>query len=118
MTTPNFTTATDLDLCLYFIAKFESLPDEKWARASFKDPIGRRCALGHCGVLHFDDVTDESDALVQVMGDRELAPHGFWPIIYVSDGGVSCPPKYRNIETPRGRILAALRDELAELEAQ
>jgi hypothetical protein len=33
---------------LYFIKKFEAIPEEKWGIGAY-DYNGKKCALGHCG---------------------------------------------------------------------
>ncbi len=34
----------------YFIAKFESIPEDKWTTCGLYKENGRYCALGHCGM--------------------------------------------------------------------
>jgi len=35
---------------LYFIKKFEAIPEDQWCAGIFYDDLGRKCAYGHCGV--------------------------------------------------------------------
>lgn len=78
----------------YFIAKFTAIPDEKWCRYHLLDQ-GRSCALGHCGerevpscepgrLFPMISVTDESLALSQLFGSREM-------VATVNDLGTGCP---------------------------
>ena len=46
----------------YFIKKFESIPESKWAIGSFKRKYGQCCALGHCGQTNFA-ASEEANAL-------------------------------------------------------
>lgn len=97
----------------YFLAKFEAIPDRQWTRSQYADGWGGFCALGHCGerVITSTDgsmnsailYTEEADALKKLFSDSlgiYCGPH------YVNDGKIE---KYQQ-ETPKQRILAALRD--------
>lgn len=107
----------------YFINKFEAIPEEKWCIGEFAGKDGAKCANGHCGVTQLDHFyfTRESRALQRVFANTivhyssgRIAEDHFYP-----DG-----QRYSNIaaainnsntieyqqDTPKQRILAALRD--------
>ena len=80
----------------YFINKFEKIPSKNWCTDKVWDGEGRYCALGHCGVKKDEEDTYEAWQLFL------LAPN----ISSVNDGQLL---KYKQ-KTPRGRVLAYLRD--------
>lgn len=86
----------------YFIAKFKAIPDTEWAVGTCRDEENRRCALGHCGIYPSEGglvlATRESDALKYMFFRNGLK------VVDVNDD------KYKDITTPKGRILAALKD--------
>lgn len=90
----------------YFIAKFEAIPDERWCVYDYRNGP-QRCARGHCGQTSFRD-TPESTALGELF-DNNI---GDGPSM-VNDGNVE---EYQQ-PTPKARILAALHDIKAKLEA-
>lgn len=79
----------------YFIAKFEKTFDDDWCVGEYEQ-AGRHCALGHCGSSVFKAASEAIEL------DRLLE----WGAITINDGADS---RYQQ-ETPRARILAALRD--------
>jgi hypothetical protein len=83
----------------YFIDKFEGIPEELWCCGEFTDGLGRFCAMGFCG-RRLGVCTDESFALSEIF--IELGAQ----VPAVNDGDDS---DYQQ-ETPKQRILAALRD--------
>jgi len=74
----------------YFIKKFEAIPDEDWTTGQFENDIGQRCALGHCTFI-------ESASLKDILLDE---------VAEINDG---TDGQYQQ-ETPKSRILAALKD--------
>lgn len=120
----------------YFIKKFEAIPEENWSIGSIQDTDGNSCANGHCGVLHLGHgyivlnkvltgviryrTTDESRALQKVFSKLEITqlPGISYEMFYeehfqysvtaaiINNGHAA---KYQQ-ETPKQRILAALRD--------
>lgn len=97
----------------YFIDKFEAIPEEKWAINVLQTIDGRRCAIGHClgsrlpegvvlTVLSSGSLNDEVRVLQNLFRDHLC----FGIVVKVNDG---TDPRYQQ-ETPKQRILAALRD--------
>jgi len=100
----------------YFIAKFEAIPDSDIGSGS----PGRQCAAYHCG-LRFGHTQEEieNNAELSALGDL-LMPIAkrlfgmdasktftrYGAVWRVNDGW--CPPEN---ETPKQRILAALKDQ-------
>lgn len=82
----------------YFIKKFTKIPAKKWTTGDYVDG-NKRCALGHCGE-HLSGSTDEARAL-NIMFLRQTALY----VYCVNDGN----NLYFQQQTPRARILAALR---------
>jgi hypothetical protein len=82
----------------YFIAKFESIPLNRWTTKTFRNQLAdgtvQCCALGHCRGPELER-TQESDALDVILRKRTFE---------INDG---FDPKYRQ-KSPRNRILAAL----------
>jgi len=84
----------------FFIDKFDNIPEENWLMGKYSDGAGKKCALGHCGVIHgwLDD--SQAAALVFVLATQGANP------VDVNDGH---DVRYTQA-TPKQRILAALRD--------
>jgi hypothetical protein len=83
----------------YFIDKFEAIPEEEWCTGAISYE-GKHCAYGHCGYMHTH--TDESSALRGLFQKLER----FTFVTEVND----CKEAPYLQETPKQRILAALRD--------
>ena len=86
----------------YFIKKFAAIPDEDWTTRKFVNDLGQCCALGHCGSrtmpkglysVHSRESTSLRDILLNEVVEINDGRHG----------------QYQQ-ETPKARILAALRD--------
>lgn len=80
----------------YFIKKFEAIPEEMWTTGEFDRGDGCKCALGHCGVNHFQG-TDEGKALHYLLN------------YYADEINDGASERYQQ-DTPKQRILAALND--------
>lgn len=132
MTTPDFTTASDLDLCRYFIAKFEAIPEDKWREGSPTETNGRTCVLGHCGLfrdgIDYSNPTPEALALGTLLTRiPALARIHSEESKYSTTKAALMYPCWRlndttrehgfDQPTPRARVLAALRDIQTELES-
>jgi hypothetical protein len=107
----------------YFIKKFEAIPEEKWCVDKLDDEEGRKCANGHCGVtdIRLSCLTEESIALWVVFQHTQI--HDVNGTL-LQEGSSSRTHHYSEIaarinngqaieyqqETPKQRILAALRD--------
>lgn len=97
----------------YFIAKFEAIPDSLWKTGSFlrTEETSPTCALGHCGVRHWDEVTTHPQAVALTALLRHHKPvwegSDYWAVTHINDGTDESPYKQ---PTPKARILAALRD--------
>lgn len=87
----------------YFIKKFEAIPDNRWCVGELMNKAGQCCAYGHCGMREYDTEAPEADALMKV--ERKLPSE---PTCFASINNGE-HPAYQQ-ETPRLRILAALRD--------
>lgn len=97
----------------YFIAKFEAIPDRQWTRSQYADGWGGFCALGHCGerveistdgyMRRRNIQTEEGEALRKLFSDSL----GLYSSPDRVNDGIS--DEYQQ-ETPKQRILAALRD--------
>lgn len=97
----------------YFINKFEAIPEEKWTVDTHIDNQGRRCAWGHLLPVDMTEATwggriggwstPEGKVLANIIGGDKLAG--------INNG---TDKRYQQ-ETPKQRVLAALRDiQLAE----
>lgn len=75
----------------YFIKKFEAIPEEMWVAGEIVGPNFESCALGHC-------VMEGTDGYLSVLLKYNAAE--------INDGEVE---RYQQ-DTPKQRILAALRD--------
>lgn len=95
----------------YFIAKFEAIPDEKWAVGRFflEENPECRCALGHCGYNvppsfrkgSWREAHAEAQALMDLLG-------GYSGVTCLNNG--SDEVRHWQVEGVKARILAALRD--------
>jgi len=92
----------------YFIAKYESIPEDRWCTAKFN--VGNSsCALGHLGCYWISSIeshafiSDEAKILNTLMNDFFNFETCVWGI---NDGYSG---KYQQ-PTPKHRILAALYD--------
>lgn len=50
---------------MYFLKKFDAIPESKWTTGVFKDERGRKCALGHCGSQN-EELGREGRALISL----------------------------------------------------
>lgn len=82
----------------YFIKKFKAIPEKFWITHTFKHETGARCALGHCGMQNADQGTPEGEAL------KNIFQVNGYSIFRVNDS-----QEVFTQETPRARVLAALR---------
>lgn len=91
----------------HFVAKFERIPDARWCTAAFRKR-GACCALGHCGADYGTDPTNGLPTTVHTAESRALCAlfSGHVELSSINDGiGVHAALG----DTPRDRILAALR---------
>ncbi len=84
-----------------FLAKFEAIPESLWCTQTYRK-AEQRCAYGHCGVdgespEGYLTFPEEAQALTSLLGFPDT----------INDGA---NPLYRQ-ETPKQRILAALRGD-------
>lgn len=85
----------------YFIEKFEAIPLEKWTIGKFIDEEERCCALGHCGARKHQSLYGivEARALNNLIIDKlHTSPTVINDLFYKGE------------ETPKHRILRALKD--------
>lgn len=91
----------------YFIDKFEAIPEELWfggGKYSDPDKPECKCAFGHLG---FEDNTVNSNTNESAaLRDLFFAGVHITHITHINDGK---NPEYQQ-DTPKQRILAALRD--------
>lgn len=81
----------------FFIKRFTATHANQWYEGDFtNDNETRCCALGHCGERRGEDMPNMSRALVVLLPN----------IVKINDG---YDPAYQQ-NTPRARVLAALRD--------
>ena len=109
----------------YFINKFEAIPEEKWCVGDFLNEEGQSCANGHCGMRNgWEYLNEETQALQKVFSvlevrmlcggevveDESMDDLGdFWysrKAARINNGHIV---GYQQ-DTPKQRILAALRD--------
>jgi hypothetical protein len=88
----------------YFIEKFKAIPRSKWTTRHFEDG-DKYCALGHCGFTVSGKQTDEGNALIALFKSRYRSEG---VLTNINDGA---SVEYKQ-KTPKGRILAALKDLL------
>lgn len=91
----------------YFIRKFTRTKPSEWCRYAFRNHKGQSCAMGLCGE-RYNRSTAASTKLCFLFNDHDL--HA----AYVNDNsrrGIWAKrfPKAAKAKTPRGRVLAALR---------
>lgn len=80
---------------LYFKTKFLLIPAAQWCAFYPDDETGRKCALGHCGAVHFQPLPEEAQAL------KNLIFH----IEGINDG----MPEFLGLGSdPRTRVLTSL----------
>lgn len=97
---PAWTEAEQVD---WFLFEFGMIPDARWC---IYEPVqgDRRCAVGHCGV--------HTAAAICL---RELCMKHFGAeIADINDNSDECPPAFRQITTPKARVLKAL-EVIAEM---
>ncbi len=82
----------------YFIAKFESIPEEKWCVDRVTNKEGQHCAFGHCSA-------DKGANCIEGEKLYRLTT----PEFLVADVNDGRDKKYQQ-PTPKQRILAALYD--------
>lgn len=85
----------------FFIDKFKKIPEDKWITSNFEDGHGNFCALGHLGESNDNGSTFQSEALERLFGTKLGLE-----VPQVNDS----PYHGYSYETPKKRILAALRD--------
>lgn len=103
---------TNFDV-FYFINKFKNIPEDQWTTGVFSLPRGKNrchCALGHCGMNSFNMPTAEANSLALVLygNNNYVNLHNITNINDLMD------QRYPQ-SSPKGRILAALRDRAALL---
>ncbi len=88
---------------VYFIAKFEAIPEDRWCTGKFVNNEGQMCALGHCRSTNdpYTTITKEAIALMQLLP---------MSITDLNDNQFSRWGHYG--ATPKARVLAALHAEL------
>ncbi len=79
---------------MYFLKKFDAIPEDHWRTDLYDDKSGRLCALGHCGERLFSR-TAESTALALLLGSPVAINDGFLEYEELGD-------------TPKERIINAL----------
>lgn len=87
----------------WFLFEFAMIPNEKWC---LYEPVqgDKRCAVGHCGV--------HTTAAIRL---RDLSlKHLKVEIADINDNSDECPPEFRQITTPKARVLKAL-EVIAEM---
>jgi hypothetical protein len=93
----------------YYIDKFTKIPRNQWTIHKVVDEdTGQKCALGHCGGnpnTFFWRQPKEFIDLVKVFGSISQ----FDRLDKVGNINDGIDPRYKQ-KTPKGRILAALRD--------
>lgn len=102
----------------YFVAKFEAIPEDKWATGILFNQIdGTKCVLGHCGVVDYEDkiLNEKVKSLVEILdpvykltNNHKRHPYGkSYATVYkfndLNEGDVGALG-----ETPKERILNAL----------
>lgn len=110
----------------YFLGKANSIPEENWISGRFKDFEGGMCINGHCGSNGTCSVSDESEALENILKRLTitLVPSAvalkiklIYPMSYsiaINDGQTN---EYQQ-DTPKKRITAALQDVKKLIEAE
>jgi len=83
-------------LILYFIDKFEAVPDEDFGGSS----LWNKCALWWCGLRAYSNPTSEAIALLELFKGHQIGLDPFdyvkWDAVYVvNDVGPGDTPKIR-----------------------
>ena len=96
----------------HFIEKFKAIPTDKWTVGMFFSMFdsSKRCALGHCGIKSFSDSSTEAIQLSELFNK--------YLNIEVYKINDSSGKYFYNFNTPKERILAALYDIKAKIEAE
>lgn len=55
----------------YFIDKFDAIPEDEIGTGSMTN----KCALWHCGLREYDELTEEAAALIQLFGGKVQTSH-------------------------------------------
>lgn len=103
---PDFKSASPLTICEYFITKFTAIPEHLWQIGNYGGN-DIHCALGHCGNTDTSSSTEEARALGRVVTGTIKGV--VWSI---NDGD---DERYKHIDSPRQRVLAALQDVKSKL---
>jgi hypothetical protein len=82
---------------IYFINKFDAIPDEKWTTGSYENEYGQRCAIGHCAPYYSLNYTEEVKGLMRLFYFDSAAEINDGYLEYVELG-----------DTPKERIINAL----------
>lgn len=91
----------------YFYAKFEAIPEEKWAVGPF-NINGATCALGHLG--RFSIYLGPEEEAMKDLFCPDGTERERYPAVYEINDGLG---KYKKLgETPKQRILNALRAKM------
>lgn len=101
---PSWNEAEQVD---WFLFEFAVIPDDKWGMYHY-ELLGRSCALGHCGERN-QIKTNASSAL-----DTLIKKYLSVDITDINDNSDLCPEEFRQITTPKARVLKAL-EVIAEM---
>lgn len=93
----------------WFLFEFAMIPNEEWCLYQMHNG-DRSCALGHCGARK-GSVTPAAAALKELS-----AKYLGVEIENINDNSDECPPEFRQITTPKARVLKAL-EVIAEMTA-
>lgn len=111
-------TVFDVD---YFLRKFEAIPEDKWCVDTFQDENGRCCAQGFCGFNTWNAVVlwdwAKYNKKVNHEGVELVRLFSKYTGYQVAEINNYTYHKY-NQDTPKQRILAALRDIKAKQQAE
>lgn len=62
---------------MYFLKKFDAIPEENWTTNVYADEMGRCCAYGHCGSRDISDsdsfLADQLETLFRTSLDADAA---------------------------------------------
>lgn len=94
----------------YFIKKLSAIPAKLWRTGDLEDNgYGARCVLGHLGAeLSYPLNSERDEESLELKAFRALWSNGHPADI--NDVGVLNGKQVYKQKTPKGRILAALRD--------
>ena len=73
---------------MYFLKKFDAIPEDQWITGEFVDDFDRKCVLGHCGCRSFwvwskhTPYPKEAEALQGLLVDARLVTG----IVAINDG--------------------------------